>query len=79
MIMAEERTQWNVSQLLKEPIGATRTFDVLATVLQAEAERDPGGPAGRPGLDAAHQSRCAGRGRAGWLGDGRRVAAVCGP
>ncbi len=38
MIMAEERTQWNVAQLLKEPIGATRTFDVLATVLQAEAD-----------------------------------------
>ena len=38
MIMAEEQTQWNVAQLLKEPIGATRTFDVLATVLQAEAD-----------------------------------------
>jgi len=38
MIMAEERTQWNVAQLLKEPIGATRHFDVLATVLQAEAD-----------------------------------------
>ena len=38
MIMAEQRTQWNVAQLLKEPIGATRHFDVLATVLQAEAD-----------------------------------------
>jgi len=35
--MIEERTQWNVAQLLKEPIGATRSFDVRATVLQDEA------------------------------------------
>ena len=37
-IMVEERTQWNVAQLLKEPIGATRTYAVLATVLQDEAD-----------------------------------------
>ncbi|MBE2233718.1 MAG: DUF177 domain-containing protein [Anaerolinea sp.] len=36
--MIEERTQWNVAQLLKEPIGATRSFDVLATVLQEDAD-----------------------------------------
>lgn len=36
--MSEERTQWNVAQLLKEPIGATRSYDVLATVLQGDAE-----------------------------------------
>ena len=34
MIMVEERTQWNVAQLLREPIGATRAYDLLATVLQ---------------------------------------------
>ena len=44
MIMTEERTQWNVAQLLKEPIGATRHFDVLATVLQAEADVTPAAP-----------------------------------
>lgn len=37
--MSEERTRWNVAQLLKEPIGATRSYDVLATtVLQGEAD-----------------------------------------
>lgn len=36
--MNEERTQWNVAQLLKEPIGATRSYDVLATVLQGDAQ-----------------------------------------
>jgi uncharacterized protein len=36
-IMLEERTQWNVAQLLKEPIGATRSYDVLTTVLHDEA------------------------------------------
>lgn len=36
--MAEERTQWNVAQLLKEPIGAIRRFDVQATVLQDEED-----------------------------------------
>jgi uncharacterized protein len=34
--MIEERTQWNVAQLLKEPIGATRTYPVAATVLHDE-------------------------------------------
>jgi uncharacterized protein len=38
MIMVEERTQWNVAQLLKEPIGATRAYDLLATVLQDEED-----------------------------------------
>lgn len=38
MIMIEERTQWNVAQLLKEPIGATRAYDVLATVLHDEVD-----------------------------------------
>lgn len=36
--MNEERTHWNVAQLLKEPIGATRSFEVLATVLPEDAE-----------------------------------------
>ncbi len=36
--MSQERTQWNVAQLLKEPIGATRSFELLATVLPEDAE-----------------------------------------
>jgi uncharacterized protein len=36
--MSQERTQWNVAQLLKEPIGATRRFELLATVLPEDAE-----------------------------------------
>jgi uncharacterized protein len=36
--MIEERTQWNVAQLLKEPIGATRAYDVLAVGLRDESE-----------------------------------------
>ena len=36
--MSEERTKWNVAQLLKEPIGATRSYGVLATVLQDEID-----------------------------------------
>lgn len=35
--MIEERTQWNVAQLLKEPIGATRIYPVAATVLLGDA------------------------------------------
>jgi uncharacterized protein len=42
--MVEERTQWNVAQLLKEPIGATRSYDVLATVLQKEADVSQAAP-----------------------------------
>jgi uncharacterized protein len=38
MTMVEEHTQWNVAQLLKEPIGATRAYDLLATVLQDEED-----------------------------------------
>lgn len=50
-IMAEERTQWNVAQLLKEPVGATRSYDVLATVLQEEAEVSQAAPlAGQVGM-----------------------------
>lgn len=36
--MVQEQIQWNVAQLLKEPIGATRNYQVLATVLQNEAD-----------------------------------------
>lgn len=36
--MAEERTQWNVAQLLKEPIGATRSYEVLVPAPQSDAE-----------------------------------------
>lgn len=36
--MSQEQTQWNVAQLLKEPIGATRSYDVLATALHDEAD-----------------------------------------
>lgn len=36
--MFEERTQWNVAQLLKEPIGATRDYDVVASVPDSDAE-----------------------------------------
>jgi uncharacterized protein len=42
--MVEQRTQWNVAQLLKEPIGATRNYDVLATVLNDEAEVSQAAP-----------------------------------
>jgi uncharacterized protein len=44
MIMAEQRTQWNVAQLLKEPIGATRDYDVLATVLHGEVDLTQAAP-----------------------------------
>ena len=36
--MVEERTQWNVAQLLKEPIGATRSYAVVATAVHDEAD-----------------------------------------
>ncbi|MEI2689815.1 MAG: DUF177 domain-containing protein [Anaerolineae bacterium] len=36
--MSQERTQWNVAQLLKEPIGATRRFELQTTVLPEDAE-----------------------------------------
>jgi uncharacterized protein len=43
-IMVEERTKWNVAQLLKDPIGATRSYDVLAKVLHDEAEVSQAAP-----------------------------------
>lgn len=36
--MIDERTQWNVAQLLKEPIGATRSYEIVAPVPETEAE-----------------------------------------
>lgn len=36
--MIDERTQWNVAQLLKEPIGSTRSYDIVASVPADEAE-----------------------------------------
>lgn len=42
--MNEEKKQWNVAQLLKEPIGATRNYTAVATVLQNEPDISQIGP-----------------------------------
>lgn len=42
--MNEEKKQWNVAQLLKEPIGATRTYEAIATVLHDEPGINQVGP-----------------------------------
>lgn len=36
--MNEPQSQWNVAQLLKEPIGATRHYSAVATVLRDDDE-----------------------------------------